>query len=118
MGSHTNGIRALPWHSDGARLNESEFQAEQTAGTCITLEQAVEFAQHLPLKRQLPEQPGKSRMLYPSRECEIAALIALGKSNGEIADELVVSKRTIEKHIAHILKAGGHDSGPNRALGD
>ena len=37
------------------------------------------------------------------REGEVAALIAQGKSNGEIAAELVVSKRTVEKHIAHII---------------
>jgi DNA-binding NarL/FixJ family response regulator len=37
-----------------------------------------------------------------SREREVAILIARGKSNGEIAEELVVSKRTIEKHIANI----------------
>jgi DNA-binding NarL/FixJ family response regulator len=29
--------------------------------------------------------------------------VAQGKSNGEIAEALVVSKRTVEKHIAHIL---------------
>jgi DNA-binding NarL/FixJ family response regulator len=38
-----------------------------------------------------------------AREREIAALIAQGKSNGEIADDLSVSKRTVEKHIANIL---------------
>ena len=37
-----------------------------------------------------------------SREREVAALIAQAKSNGEIAAELVVSKRTVETHIANI----------------
>jgi DNA-binding NarL/FixJ family response regulator len=37
------------------------------------------------------------------REREVAALIARGKSNGEIAGELIVSKRTVEKHNANIL---------------
>ena len=41
------------------------------------------------------------------REGEVAALIAQGKSNGEIAAELVVSKRTVEKHIANILSKRG-----------
>jgi DNA-binding NarL/FixJ family response regulator len=37
------------------------------------------------------------------REREVAALIAQGKANGEIAAEMVVSKRTVEKHVANIL---------------
>src|SRR5688572_31110853 len=37
------------------------------------------------------------------REREVAALVAQAKSNGEIASELVLSKRTVEKHIANIL---------------
>jgi DNA-binding CsgD family transcriptional regulator/Tfp pilus assembly protein PilF len=37
------------------------------------------------------------------REREVAALVARGKSNREIADQLVVSERTIETHVANIL---------------
>jgi DNA-binding CsgD family transcriptional regulator/tetratricopeptide (TPR) repeat protein len=37
------------------------------------------------------------------REREIVRLVAQGKSNGEIADALVVTKRTIETHINNIL---------------
>ena len=38
---------------------------------------------------------------------QVTALIAQGKSNGEIADELFVSKRTVEKHVANILSRLG-----------
>jgi DNA-binding CsgD family transcriptional regulator len=37
------------------------------------------------------------------REREVAALVAQGKSNREIADQLVVSERTVESHVANIL---------------
>jgi DNA-binding CsgD family transcriptional regulator/tetratricopeptide (TPR) repeat protein len=37
------------------------------------------------------------------REREVAALIAQGTSNREIADRLVVSERTVESHVANIL---------------
>jgi DNA-binding NarL/FixJ family response regulator len=37
------------------------------------------------------------------REREVVALIGQGKSNSAIADQLVLSKRTVEKHIANIL---------------
>jgi DNA-binding NarL/FixJ family response regulator len=37
------------------------------------------------------------------REREIAALIARGLANDQIAQELFISKRTVEKHIANIF---------------
>jgi DNA-binding NarL/FixJ family response regulator len=37
------------------------------------------------------------------REREVVALIAQGKSNREIAEALVVTKRTVETHVNNIL---------------
>ena len=45
-----------------------------------------------------------------AREREVAALIAQGKSNRQIADELVLSERTVENHIGNILSKLGFDS--------
>ncbi len=44
------------------------------------------------------------------REREVVALIAQGKSNREIADELVVSYRTVETHVGTILSKLGFTS--------
>jgi DNA-binding NarL/FixJ family response regulator len=38
-----------------------------------------------------------------AREREVAALIAQGKSNREIAEALVVSDRTVESHVSNIM---------------
>lgn len=45
-----------------------------------------------------------------AREREIAALIAHGKSNREIADQLVISETTSERHVANILSKLGFNS--------
>ena len=37
-----------------------------------------------------------------ARELEILRLIALGHTNAEIAEQLVISVRTVESHRAHI----------------
>jgi DNA-binding NarL/FixJ family response regulator len=45
-----------------------------------------------------------------AREREIAALVAQGKSNLEIASELVISENTAERHVANILAKLGFSS--------
>ena len=41
------------------------------------------------------------------REVEVIRLIALGKSNREIADELTISLNTVLRHVSHILAKTG-----------
>jgi DNA-binding NarL/FixJ family response regulator len=57
---------------------------------------------------------GDSRRRYPGgltpREAEVAGLVSRGLANGEIADTLFVSKRTIETHISHVLSKLGYTS--------
>jgi non-specific serine/threonine protein kinase len=90
-----------------ANLTETEFQAEQAVGRGFSLEQAVEFAQHLSFRAANEQAAREKPDVLTSREREVARLIAQGKTNGEIADELVVSKRTVESHIANILSRLG-----------
>ncbi len=85
-------------------LTGGEFTEAEREGRRLTIDQAIELALALPPKWE--ETPAKARAEpggLSSREREVAAMIAQGKSNGEIADELVLSKRTVEKHIANIL---------------
>jgi predicted ATPase/DNA-binding CsgD family transcriptional regulator len=85
-----------------ASLTESEFQREQVAGRRLSLEQAVDYAQKLAGKAAAAQTAREKLDALTAREAEVAALIAQGMSNGEIAQELVVSKRTVETHIANI----------------
>jgi predicted ATPase/DNA-binding CsgD family transcriptional regulator len=51
--------------------------------------------------------PPKARLRRPSllseRERDVAILVANGRSNREIAEELVITKKTAEAHVSHIL---------------
>jgi non-specific serine/threonine protein kinase len=80
-------------------LAEREFLAEQAAGEQLSLERAVALAEEVARKSSLSLQAADD---LTAREREVAALIAQAKSNAEIAEELVVSKRTVETHIANI----------------
>lgn len=50
--------------------------------------------------------------LLTGRELEVLALVAAGRSNREIATELVVSPHTVHRHVANILRKLGE---PTRA---
>jgi DNA-binding NarL/FixJ family response regulator len=61
------------------------------------------------LERARRGEPARTDPLTP-REQEIVKLIAEAYSNEQIADELVISKKTVERHRANILeKLGMHD---------
>ncbi len=47
-----------------------------------------------------------------NRELEVLALLAAGKSNHAIADDLVVSLDTVKKHVSHVLGKLGAATGP------
>ncbi|HLF74781.1 MAG TPA: LuxR C-terminal-related transcriptional regulator [Anaerolineales bacterium] len=85
-----------------ASLVETAYQAEQAAGQRMSLEQAVAYAQDLAQKAAAAGQIRRQLDQLTPRECEIAVLIAQAKTNAEIAAELVLSKRTVESHIANI----------------
>lgn len=43
------------------------------------------------------------RVSLSSREIEVLELVASGRSNSEVADELFVSETTVKSHLAHIF---------------
>ncbi len=87
-----------------AKLSEAEFEVEQAQGRALSMEQAIEYALNLPFSIRMspPAKPAAAQELT-ERERKVVVLIARGLPNGEIANELVLSKRTVEKHIANIL---------------
>jgi predicted ATPase/DNA-binding CsgD family transcriptional regulator len=93
------------------QLGAATFEAEYNIGKILSLDQAVEFA----LSLAPPDIPAAAAQDIPGaaltrREREIVALIGRGFANGDIADRLVLSKRTVEKHIANILSKLGFDT--------
>lgn len=89
------------------QLDETSWGAAWAEGREMTAEQAVEYA--VSEKESEVSAPEEVRVDQPipeitKREKEIAALIACGLSNREIASEFTISERTVEKHIANVLK--------------
>ena len=53
---------------------------------------------------QEPEPISGSAPLLTDREVEVLRLVARGRANREIADELVISENTVKNHIRNILE--------------
>ena len=94
-----------------AQLDDAAWEAARKEGRAISMEQAVEYAlteqePTLPTTVSVPEEPpaGKRGVGLTHREEEVAALVARGLTNRQIATELSVSKHTVANHVAKILR--------------
>ncbi len=73
-------------------------------GPLAAIDLALSEAAPSPVRRARSQTRGATvRTGLTKRELEIAGLVAKGLSNQEIATSLVISKRTAETHVEHIL---------------
>jgi predicted ATPase/DNA-binding CsgD family transcriptional regulator len=96
-------------------LGQDEFRSAWEAGRAMSIEQAVELAlaatQSAPPQPEQPPDDSRQRGAELSpREREVAALLAEGLTNRQIAEQLVVTQRTVASHIEHILEKLGFAS--------
>lgn len=93
-----------------AKMGDRAFERALCQGEHLTLDDAVAEALGEQAdegravdrdERPKPAEPRSSPLT--SREREIAELVAQGLSNREISSALVISQRTVEGHVEHIL---------------
>ena len=90
-------------------LGETAFQAAYRRGRELPTEDALAYALQQPPKRPPAPAVSDGVPLTP-REMQVARLVAGGRSNKEIAAGLVISQRTAEGHVEHILAKLGFTS--------
>lgn len=97
-----------------AAIGTQEFEARRSTGSRLTHEQALSSALAdggASTKVGRCEDRGQGTTLkLTRREREVADLVATGMSNREIAERLIVSVRTAEAHVEHILTKLGFNS--------
>ena len=97
-----------------AGLKDTALTAAWAEGRAMTTEEAIERALEpgAPPTTKLSAQPAvdKGVRILTQREREVAALIAQGLTNREIASRLVIAERTAEGHVQSILNKLGFNS--------
>jgi ATP/maltotriose-dependent transcriptional regulator MalT len=93
------------------RIGAPALQRGMAAAAGVPLDAAIAYALGEP---DAPPPKVAATRSAPSeltrREREVASLVAEGKSNRQIATELVISLRTVEAHVEHILNKLGFRS--------
>ena len=87
-------------------LGDAAFQAAYHRGLDLSAADVLPCALQQPPEKP-PEKPPAPAVSdgapLTSRELQVARLIAAGSSNKDIAAGLVISQRTAENHVEHIL---------------
>jgi predicted ATPase/DNA-binding CsgD family transcriptional regulator len=99
-----------------AALGDEVFESAWLEGNNLTLEEGIEYVFAIPesptakvLRVKAKAENEEIGGLTP-RELETASLIALGKSNSEIAEMMTVRKKTVETYVTRILNKLGFKS--------
>ena len=89
---------------DAARsaLGSVDFDAEWSAGRGLSLDQVLAEAVEV-----VASETAAAPASLSTRELEVLQLIAVGKSNREIADTLCISMNTVARHVSNIFDKVG-----------
>jgi DNA-binding CsgD family transcriptional regulator len=94
-----------------AQLGQGIFAEEFEAGRTMTMKEAAAYALETETTPPSRQDVVSSETHFPddltAREVELLRLIVTGKSNQEIAEQLVLSVRTVERHISNIYQKIG-----------
>jgi len=115
---HVVGFQRDCYRQTRQVLGETAFQAAYDRGLGMPAEDAFAYALQQPPDKPpgkpsasaVPAAPEPGAAPLTPRELQVARLVAGGRSNKDIAARLVISQRTAEGHVEHILTKLGFTS--------
>ncbi|MEU1956027.1 helix-turn-helix transcriptional regulator [Nocardia rhamnosiphila] len=115
VGPHLVGFtRLLQWHGEYRRrarreLGAAEYESAIKSAQQMSVADLVDYALGRLGSAESDHGMGDELPLTP-RERQIAVLVSEGKTNKEIAAELVIAHRTVDSHVENILVKLGFSS--------
>jgi predicted ATPase/DNA-binding CsgD family transcriptional regulator len=105
QGPHYIEIRRHAADSIRQALGDEQFETARQRGMGLSVAEAAAVA-----RGETATAPASAANPLTRREQEIAALVTMGLANREIAERLVLAKRTVDSHIEHIFAKLGFSS--------
>lgn len=84
-------------------MSFSDYEDAAAEGIAMTMDEAIAYALGPASDQPAPDAPRQRTAPLTPRELEVADLVAEGLTNREIAQRLVVGRRTVDTHVEHIL---------------
>jgi predicted ATPase/DNA-binding NarL/FixJ family response regulator len=116
IGAQVAGYRHLHVYHDQAKaairraLGDAAFEAMIRQSAKRDVDRALADAMEESPAGELGDEDGERSSPLTPRETEVARLVGRGLTNKDIAAELVISQRTAEGHVEHILTKLGFGS--------
>ncbi len=93
-----------------AQLGKRDFEIAFSRGQSLNIDQAIRLALEEPEPQNAAPRARRPTAPLSTRELEVAALVAQGLSNKEIAARLIIAERTADTHVNNILTRLGFKS--------
>jgi predicted ATPase/DNA-binding CsgD family transcriptional regulator len=100
--------RQEPMRKAAQALGPTQTRAAEERGAAMTLATATEFAALLTAPASPAPQPPPGLAQLSARERELVTLVAQGRTDAQIADQLYISVRTVRSHLDRIRDKSGY----------
>lgn len=108
FGPHLGTQHSACEHTLDQSLREAVQHKERALGAALDHAKAIDYA--LDPNQTAKEPDGPEDTVLTTRERQVAELVAEGLSNRKIAQRLVLSPRTVDRHLENILGKLGYSS--------
>jgi len=100
-------LRDQPLRAARQALGPDRARAAEERGAAMSLAAAAEYALMLAEDPGSPQAPASALASLSARERELVTLVARGRTDAQIAAELVISVRTVSSHLGRIRDKTG-----------